>query len=79
VSKDLLQRLNFMYQASAFLEELSKDPRAHHPAEQNQRKRKRSEHAQQGTKDAVNGLRSVVQEVGGPGYRDIARHSLLKL
>jgi hypothetical protein len=78
VSKDLLQRLNFMYQASAFLEELSKDPRAHHPAEQHQRKRKRSEHGQQGAED-VNGLRSVVQEVGGPGYRDIARHSLLKL
>ena len=79
MSKDLLQRLNFMYQASAFMEELGRDPRAHHPPERRHKRSKRTRPPREGAGEEVNGLRSVVQQVGGPGYRDIARHSLLKL
>jgi hypothetical protein len=78
MSKDLLQRLNFMYQANAMLEGLSRDPRAHRSVGERSCKRRKVE-TQHEVKEGHNGLKSVVQNVGGPGYWNIARHSLLKL
>ncbi len=80
ISKDLLQRLNFMYQANAMLEGLSKDPLVHKSVRERFNKRRKVD-TESGSKveGRGQGLRSVVQTVGGPGYWNIARHSMLKL
>ncbi len=89
--KDLLQRLNYVVQANALLEGLSRDEGGGGGLAWRSRRRDATKRKGKGTgkrsaageergqSSEVVGLRQIVKDVSGRAYRDIAKHAMLKL